>query len=209
MQIAQITKSAKYILIGAALVIGASTLSGCAGKKVTRVASDSQIDLSGKWNDTDSRLVAKEMIEDCLARPWYQQILDKKQSVPTIVVGSIKNKSHEHINVETFIKDMERNLINSGKVEFVAGKEVREELRDEIASQAGNASADTRKEMGQETGADLLLVGTISSIIDQEDNKAVVFYQVDLELIDVQSHRKLWIGDKKIKKFIERGKVKP
>ena len=183
-------------------------VAGC-GKKVTRVAADSTIDLSGKWNDTDSRLVAEEMIGDCLSRPWYTSRYAGKTPTPTIIVGDVRNKSHEHINVETFVKDMERVLINSGKVRFVANKSEREQLRDEVDQQTGNATEQTRKMAGQETGADLMLIGAINTIADQEGNKAVMYYQVDLELIEIQTHEKLWIGDKKIKKYITRSSTKP
>ncbi|MBD3393766.1 MAG: penicillin-binding protein activator LpoB [Chitinivibrionales bacterium] len=182
-------------------------LAGC-GKKVTRVAADSTIDLSGKWNDTDSRLVAEEMLGDCLSRPWYTSKYAGKVPVPTIIVGDIRNKSHEHINVETFVKDMERVLINSGKVEFVANRAEREQLRQEVESQQEHASEETKKEANVEAGADLMLIGSINTIADQEGSKAVMYYQVDLELIDLETHKKLWIGDKKIKKYITRSKTK-
>jgi len=194
----------KMIVLAAASI----ALLGC-GKTVKRVASDSVTDLSGQWNDTDSRLVAEEMLNDCLSRPWYQNALQAKGGkLPTVVVGQVRNKSHEHINVETFIKDMQRTLINSGKVEFVANATEREELRNEVASQAGNATDETRAEAGQETGADLMLTGSLNSIVDQEDGEQVIFYQIDLELTDIQSHKKLWIGDKKIKKYINKSGLK-
>jgi hypothetical protein len=180
---------------------------GC-GKKVTRIAADSTVDLSGKWNDTDSRLVADEMIGDCLSRPWYTSKYANKVPIPTIIVGDVRNKSHEHINVETFVKDLERTLINSGKVEFVANKTEREQLRNEKDDQGDHATAETAKESDQETGADLMLIGSINTIADQEGNKAVMYYQVDLELIEIQTHKKLWIGDKKIKKYITRSSTK-
>ncbi|MBN1575346.1 MAG: penicillin-binding protein activator LpoB [Chitinispirillaceae bacterium] len=177
----------------------------CAGctTKVTRVQSDSTIDLTGKWNDTDSRLVAEEMINDCLAQRWlYKWEAENKR--PTVIIGKVVNKSHEHISVETFTKDMERALLNSGKVNFVATKTEREQLREEKADMEENASAQTAKSMGEETGADLILVGTLNTIVDQEGNKAVVFYQTNLELIEIESNQKVWIGEKKIKKFVER-----
>ena len=186
-------------------------LVGCSsgGKKVSRIDSNSVTDLSGAWNDTDSRLVADEMITDCLNRPWYQTMLQQKNGqVPTVVIGKVRNKSHEHINVETFIKDIERALINSGKADFVANAEERTELRDELASQAGNATEETRKDAGQEIGADLMLTGTLNSIVDQEGGEQVIYYQVDLELTDIQTHRKVWVGDKKIKKFVSKDSVK-
>jgi uncharacterized protein (TIGR02722 family) len=183
-------------------------IAGC-GKSVKRVASDSTTDLSGNWNDTDSRLVAEEMLNDCLTRPWYQNSVSAKGGQnPVITIGQIRNLSTEHISTGTFINDIQRVLINSGKVDFVANSEERQQLRKEIDDQRGNATDETAKERGQETGADIMLTGAINSIIDQEGGKQVKFYQIDLELTDLQSHKKLWIGNKKIKKFIEKSALK-
>lgn len=182
------------------LVVGCTT-------KVSRVQSDSTMDLTGKWNDTDSRLVAEEMINDCLSQRWLYK-WEEENKRPTVIVGNVVNKSHEHISVETFVKNMERALLNSGKVDFVATKSEREQLRDEKADMAENASVYTAKSMGEETGADLMLIGTINTIVDQEGNKAVVFYQTNLELVEIESNRKVWIGEKKIKKYVERAKTK-
>ncbi len=184
------------------LACAALMFSGC-GTKVTRVSHDSTIDLSGKWNDTDSRLVAEEMLKDCLGAMWLQDYTLQKKT-PTVVVGEVRNKSHEHISTETFVNDMQRFLVNSGKVEFVANKAERDELRGEVADQAANASVQSRQAAGEESGADLMLLGSINSIVDQEGGKSVVFYQINLELVNLASHKKLWIGDKKIKKFVEK-----
>jgi penicillin-binding protein activator len=176
---------------------------GC-GKTVTRIDANSTTDLSGEWNDTDSRLVAEEMIGDCLTRPWYTNKYANKTPVPSIIVGDVRNLSHEHINVETFINDMQRVLINSGKVEFVANKVERGQLRSEKEDQAEHATAETQKAQNQEAGADLMLIGSINTIADQEGSKKVMYYQVDLQLVEMKSHVKLWIGSKKIKKYITR-----
>ncbi|PWJ69961.1 MULTISPECIES: penicillin-binding protein activator LpoB [unclassified Fibrobacter] len=194
------------------LALGMSLcLIACGGgnsKKVTRLDAGSTTDLSGKWNDTDSRLVAEEMIPSCLNSGKISKAIAEMGRTPTVVIGKVKNKSHEHISVETFIKDMERVLINSGEVDFVAGATERQALRDEVMDQRGNATEETAKELGMETGADWMLTGSINTIVDQEGGQAVIFYQVDLELTDLQSHKKLWIGDKKIKKFISRDAAK-
>jgi uncharacterized protein (TIGR02722 family) len=178
------------------------------GKTVTRVDENSTTDLSGKWNDTDSRLVADEMISGCLGSTKIEKVIGEMGRTPTVVIGKVRNKSHEHISVETFIKDMERALLNSGAVDFVANSAERAELREEVRDQQGNATEETSKELHQETGADWMLTGTINTIVDQEGGQSVIFYQVDLELTDLQSHKKLWMGDKKIKKFISKDSVK-
>lgn len=188
------------------MFVAAAMFAGC-NTKVARVQSDSTIDLTGKWNDTDSRLVAEEMIKDCLAQRWLFK-WESENKRPVVIVGKVENKSHEHISTETFVKDIQRSLLNSGRVEFVANKGEREQIRDEKSDQSENASVQTAKSSGEETGADLMMIGSINTIVDQEDNKAVVFYQTNLELVEIESHKTVWIGEKKIKKYVERAKTK-
>jgi penicillin-binding protein activator len=177
-------------------------IAGCT-TKVTRVSTDSTIDLSGRWNDADSRLVAEEMIKDCLGQRWLFK-WESANKRPTVIIGKVTNQSHEHINTQTFTKDLERSLLNSGKVDFVATKSEREQIRDEKEDQSQNASAKTAKSAHEEMGADLMLIGSINTIVDQEGSRAVLYYQTNMELVDVESHQKVWIGEKKIKKYVER-----
>ncbi|MDB5273602.1 MAG: penicillin-binding protein activator LpoB [Chitinophagaceae bacterium] len=171
-------------------------------RTVTRVDEDKTIDLSGRWNDTDSRLVAEEMSKDMLNRPWRSDFETAKGKKPTFIVGIITNKSSEHIEPETFIKDLERECINTGLVRVVQNSELREKIRTERADQQQFASAETTKKWGRELGADYMLFGTINSIVDTYNKKQVTYYQVNLELADLETNELVWIGEKKIKKYI-------
>jgi len=193
------------------LLISPLILNGCASTssvKVNRISAQSTTDLSGEWNDTDSREVSQTMIKDVLTQAWLEKFVSANSKQPVVIVGSIKNRSYEHINVQTFIKDIERALINSGEVEFVASSNERGQIRDERKDQAKNASFETQKGPGEEVGADFMLIGTISSIVDKEGGEQVKFYQVNLELIDLANNRKVWIGEKKIKKAISQSRYK-
>lgn len=184
------------------------TAGGCgSGTKVTRVDAGVVTDFSGRWNDTDSRLVAEAMVKEALENPWLENYTRAKGRQPVVVVGTILNRSHDHINVETFVTDLSRELTNSQKVTFVAGKGEREEIRDERREQAVHAREDTQKAPGKEIGADYILKGYISSIPDESDGVKAMFYQVDLEMIDIENNVKSWFGQKKIKKVIERKRV--
>ncbi len=184
-------------------------IGACGGTDVQRVDVGEVIDLSGRWNDTDSRLVSEAMIEDALSggwlRKWYRTHGDKS---PVVIVGTVRNNSHEHINVRTFSKDLERALVNSGEVEFVASATERKEIRAERTDQAKHSSESSAKEMGMEAGADYMLKGGINTIEDKEGGKSVMFYQINLELIHIETNKKVWIGEKKIKKFIKRSRFK-
>ena len=182
-------------------------LAGC-GTSVDRIESDEVKDLSGAWNDTDSRLVSEEMIQDVLARDWLPEFTRTSKKKPAVIVGEVLNLSHEHLNVNTFTADMERALINSGRVQFVASKTERGEVREERKDQDLNAAEATRKAAGQEYGADYMLKGTINTIIDTSGSSQVRYYQVDLTLISLKDNVKAWVGQKKIKKLVKRGNLR-
>jgi hypothetical protein len=188
---------------------GLVLMAGCgSSKQVTRLETDTTTDLSGEWNDTDSRLVAQEMIGDVTTSPWINEFTKSEQRKPTVIVGKITNRTTEHIEVKTFVKDLERSMLNSGQVDFVADATEREQLRDERKDQAKNALDETQKGPGKEAGADFMLIGNISSIVDQEGGDKVKFYQVNMELVNLESNKKVWIGEKKIKKGISQDRVK-
>lgn len=183
----------------------AAGFAGCGeSTKVTRVDTGVVTDFSGRWNDTDSRLVAESMVKEALSNPWLPNFSARRGRQPVVVVGSILNRSTDHINVQTFVSDLARELTNSQKVTFVAGKAEREEIREERREQAAQAREDTQKSPGRELGADFMLKGNISTILDESDGVRAIFYQVDLEMIDLESNVKSWFGQKKIKKVVER-----
>lgn len=180
-------------------------LASCKSTTVSRVDTDTVQDLSGNWNDTDSRLVSSRMVADLMTQSWLGKYQVANGKNPVVIVGEVRNLSHEHINTRTFISDLEMALINSGEVEFVASATERQEIRDERSDQAENAIANTQNAAGNETGADYMLKGQINSIFDAAKDKQVKYYQVDLTLISLADNRKIWVGQKKIKKVLETG----
>lgn len=185
------------------LVLVASLLPGC-GTRVRRIDPETTTDLSGYWNDTDSRLVSEGMITDCLTHPWIQRHVMESQAKPVVIIGTVRNRSMEHIATGTFTRDLEGAFVNSGQVRVVANPLEREELRGERIDQQEWASEETRRRLREETGADYMLNGAIDVIIDREDGHEVKFYQVDLFLTDIETNERIWIGQTKIKKEISR-----
>ena len=192
----------RRIFIGTLVVLTIALINGCANRKITRVDPNETIDLSGRWNDSDSRLVSEEMIGDLLTSAWIPRYLKANDKRPVVVVGLEENKSHEHINSETFIKDVEKAIIRDGNIRLVVAGEKRNELRKERAEQQDYASPETTKKWGKELGADFILQGTINSIVDSYKKQKVVTYQIDLQLTNIETNEVVWMGDKKIKKQI-------
>lgn len=173
-------------------------------RTVTRVDNDTVIDLSGRWNDTDSQQTAQAMITQSLTEAWLSNFAQQNPGQkPVVIVGFVTNNTDEHIQSETFIRDLEKAFINSGQVRLVAGGAKRDEIRKERAQQQDYSSTETMKQWGQEIGADFMLQGDISSIIDSYNKEKVIFYQVNLQLTDIETTEIVWLGDKKIKKYIK------
>lgn len=177
------------------------------GTKVERLDTHEIKDVSGRWNDTDSQMVAQEMINDCLNSGWYNKATLRLGKEPTVIVGTVTNDSMEHINTNAFVEEMQRALINSGKVAFVASRDERGEVRQERLEQDEFASEETRKAFGREVGADYMLSGVLNSIVDSQSKEAVVFYQVNMKLIDIETNQIVWNGQKQIKKYVKKSKV--
>jgi uncharacterized protein (TIGR02722 family) len=192
----------------AALALAAFALAACNNKRVSRVDPASVTDLSGRWNDVDSRLVANALIEQSLTAGWLGRYSAARGgSSPAVIVGSFRNRTLEHVPMGTFVKDLERAYVNSGRVRVVASRDERGEVREERQDQQENAVADSRARLGRELGAAYMLQGDVQAIEDAEGREKVVFYQVDAFLVDLESNQKVWIGQHKIKKYIDRRRI--
>ena len=190
--------------------------SGCSSNpKVTRVDADSIYDLSGRWNDTDVRMVSSSLINDCINSPRVSQFVQQYASayngrLPACLVGTFTNESSEHIDTSILSKAMEVAIVNSGKLDFVAGGDTVAEIRAERQDQQSNASEETAAALGNETGAILLLTGTVKSMVDRAGNTTVRSYFVSAEMSNIETRVRMWMGENsEIKKEIRQSNYRP
>lgn len=182
------------------LVIALILCQACA-RSVTRVNPDQQIDLSGRWNDSDSRMVANTMVTDLLTSDKFKEYSKALNKKPAIIVGLIRNKTSEHIDADNYIKKIELAIYNSNIADLVESDGFRDKLRQERADQqdfSGSAA-----QWGKETGANLMLFGEMTSETDVYNKNRVVSYVTTLFLTDMETNKRVWYGQKEIKKFIK------
>jgi uncharacterized protein (TIGR02722 family) len=205
------TITMKTTLRATAAVFAACALfAACSSNpKVTRVDAGTQVDLSGLWNDTDVRIVCDSLIRACLDSPRVTQEIARRGGIPTVLVGNFRNDSDEHIDTSIISSAMEITIFNSGKLDFVAGGGARDELRAERQDQQGNASETTAAALGNETGADFLLTGSVKTIIDRAGGNATRTYFVSAELTNIETNARLWMDqNSEIKKIIQTPRAK-
>ncbi len=171
-------------------------------RSVTRIDPSTEINLSGRWNDADSRLVADKMIAELTNSERYKEYVKNKGSKPAIIIGQIKNKTSEHIDADNYIKKLEAAIFNANIANLVENDEFRDKLRVERANQQEFADPATMKEWGKETGADLMLFGEMTSETDVYNKERVVNYVTTLFLTDMETNQRVWYGQQEIKKHI-------
>lgn len=195
-------KKIKLLII---LIVSALVLTSCATTGVSRLDDEYNEDLSGYWNDTDIRIVSENLVNECLTAPWILDYLMENDNIkPTVIVGNIQNRSSEHMDTTIISKKFEMALVNSGKVKTVADFEFRDDVREEKLDQQYNASSDTAAQLGAEVGADFMLQGSVKFNLDQVSKTAIRTYYVDMELINIETGEKVWLGQDTVKKKVQR-----
>jgi len=192
----------KFLQIGLIGLLGGAILFGCARRTVTRVDPNEVIDLSGRWNDSDSRQVANKMVQQFLNSPRYQNYSSNNGKTPAIIVGYVLNKTSEHIDSDNYVKKFEMEIFNSGLADLVESAELRERVREERAEQQEFSSPETTAQWGREYGADLMLLGVMTSETDVYNKKKVINYITTLYLTDIETNKRVWYGQEEIKKYI-------
>lgn len=185
------------------IIICIVLLTACQTRQVTRLNPSTAIDLSGRWNDTDSRAVADQLIFDLFESDGFTQYASQLGRKPVVAVGLIRNKTSEHIDADNFVKKFEVVIHNSGAADLVESGELKDRLRVERVEQQDYADPATAKSWGKELGADVMLFGDITSETDVYNKKRVVNYITTLYLTDIETNRRVWYGQHEIKKFVK------
>ena len=150
--------------------------------------------------------MTEALVDSSLKSNWINQFRVRNGRNPVVIVGTILNRSSEHLDTSIIAKRFEMALVNTGKVDMVADLGMREELRDEREEQQYHASEETAAALGREVGADFLLQGAVRTVVDQVSGKAVRTYYVSAELIDIETSRKVWVGEETVRKLIRQPK---
>lgn len=202
-------KKIVFVLFAMFAIVCGALLMSCSSTKVKRVDSDTLTDLDGYWNDNDVKIVCSNLVQACASSGFANTYYERHGRNPVVIIGRIRNESDEHIDTGIVATQLRNAIINSGKIDFVSSSDERNFLREERLDQADNASEETAKAIGNETGADAMMLGTVRSIVQKEGNTSVRAYFVSVELHDLETNRILWSGDDdSIKKIIKRQKAK-
>ena len=174
----------------------------CQTHKVTRTDPENVLDYQSSFDEDDAREVSNALVADVLSRPWIDRWEAANEKPPVVIVGDLRNDTSDYIDSRLLTKTLEKELLNTGRVTIVASADERGQIRAEREAGQDWSRPDTVKRMAWELGADLMLIGWIGEDVEMTPNrrKTIQYYQVSLELVDVESNAKVWIGTHDIEK---------
>ena len=159
-------------------------LQACGPKAFTKGDYDDPnkvILLDDKFNENDMQLISNQLVGSLVE---FGKIKNAAQP-PVVMVGKVRNRTSEHIDVKSLTDKIRTAVIKSGKFRF-SDKDVRDEVAEEYEYQGGkNVRKDTAKTPGKQIGVDYLITGDVASNVQEVGNDKVVYYKVTMNLINL------------------------
>ncbi|MEL7370332.1 MAG: hypothetical protein AAFN74_15535 [Myxococcota bacterium] len=185
---------------------------GCAtsNRRVSYVKSGAAgAGLSGYWSEGDAQRTVKTLMDQMLGAGWIGDFRQNEGRKPVVKLrGVIKRTDDRNVNEQYFGKQLERTMLNSGRVRVVASAGQDNINARERDRQSIHASDESAKSQQQELGADFTLQTIINSQNDTDGaGRALRAYLVNMELLSVETNEKVWIGEERIVKFVEQASV--
>lgn len=189
-------------LISMMLVALTLALSGCAS--VDYGDAQGRETLNTDFGSTDLQMIAAKMVDDMLSFPPVVELTATRR--PVAFVDTIKNKTMQHIDMESITDTIRSKIINSGKFRFVDMTKV-DAVRQQLnyQSDSGMVNPATMVAMGQQIGAEFMLYGNMSEIAKSAGSKKDVYYKFTLNLMNLKTGIIEWSNEKEIRKTQKRG----
>ena len=159
--------------------------------------------LDDRWNQNDSQLVAKTMINSLEA--WEETA--GSSGKPVVILETPRNRTSEHIDLQALYDHVKTALIKSRAFTFL-DKAARTEIAGEYEYQgSGYVDPNEAKGPGGQRGAEYLLGGVITSNVQQVGPKKAVYYKATFELTDIRTTEIVWTDHKEIVKHFKKKSV--
>lgn len=188
------------------VVLGALALAGC-GKEVVRGADDPSVDAHAVSTTLDKEDI-KRALRDTLNKLRASPVMNDWRTAnpkPVVAVFPFKNDTHDHIDsaLETILSEAEAWLLEAGTVRIVDRRRQAEYIRDVEGQQHPVFNQANAAKYGKQMGAKQYITGHVSDVFERGDSMTRHQYFLYLEVIDVETSEKLFLGKSEITKAIK------
>lgn len=197
----------KHIILSALM---ATSLAGCGSfeaKRVDAQTSDEKgLKITDNWMSADTSQAIADVLKQIKAHKGFQRYLAQNGgNPPKLFIADVQNQTSEAYFP---IGDLNDELLNelSASGEFVlVDAAAREKILGEVKYQNdGMVDPATAKQVGKQTGADIMIFGNVYMKPEKRDGKTIKEYSVNLRMTDVEKAVEVMRARTKVFKYSEK-----
>ena len=195
----------KLIITILSLALLATSCGSFKAKRVDANESDEKgLEITDNWMSADTTQAIKDILKQMKAHPGYSK-MKAKFGTPKVFVAEVQNQTAEAYFP---IGDMNDELLNelsmSGEFELV-DNQAREKVLKEITYQNdGMVDPATAKQIGKQTGADIMIFGNVYMKPEKRSGKTIKEYSVNIRMTDIEKATEVLRTRTKVFKYSEK-----
>jgi uncharacterized protein (TIGR02722 family) len=154
--------------------------------------------VTNEFGSTDLQVIAENMAKKMLQSP----AIANSNTLVRLRIEDVRNLTSEYIDTRMITNRIRRQLLNSGRVEFVVDDAGMQTQTDGLIRQnnSGLYDSKTTSRLGKMEAEKYAVRGSIRSIVKRSANVKDVFYTFELSLTDKQRGVEVWSEDQEIRK---------
>lgn len=193
------------------LLLGLFTLQlvvACSSFKAERVdnkkSDEKALEITDEWVGEDTERVVQEVIEDMNKHRGFRKYLSSKESSPKIFIAQVQNQTAEaYFPIDDLNDEFLTRLSEQGDFVLV-DKKARDQILSEITyQQDGMVDPQTAKKVGKQTGADLMVFGTVFMKPQTRKGKTIKEYSINIHMTDIENGTEVMRVRSRLNKYSE------
>lgn len=167
--------------------------------------SDDETVTGSDWSAKDVKEIADYMANSISKAAAVPGSVLYGKKTRWILARDLRNDTDEHVNTRTIMEKVRTKLIQAGIASFVDDQAVTDILNQLKFQQSGLFDDKTVARVGKLVGAQYILRGTISSIRKRTERTDIIYYNVTLQAVDIETGEIIWTDEKELQRMTRKG----
>jgi hypothetical protein len=200
----------KNTIIASVLMLSLASCGSFEAKRVDAQTSDEKgLKITDNWMSADTSQAIADVLKQIKAHKGFQRYLAQNGgNPPKLFIADVQNQTSEAYYP---IGDLNDELLNelSASGDFIlVDNAAREKILAEVKYQNdGMVDPKTAKQVGKQTGADLMIFGNVYMKPEKRDGKTIKEYSVNLRMTDVEKAVEVMRARTKVFKYSEKSSM--
>lgn len=185
-------------------------LTGCARDETREIDLSQDTAEDADFSSADLFRITEEMVSSIESNGFVSQYRARHQGEKPVMLlaRSLENNTDEHIDTRLILEKIRTRMIKEGMADFVDDKAFDEAL-DQLELQATDLYDNAKAaRIGNFVGAHYIVRGTISNIRKIDDGETRNYFNVTMNIVDVETLLIKWTDEVEFKRASTKGSVR-